>query len=186
VFYVTNTFFLKKIPISLTIIHFSWLSFFAGILIFHCMARKLKWFETCKSYIVLHKKKYEMTSTGKISLKLKSKTAQENEELKKRIEQLEMENADLKSRLADETTSREWLENRVSELTSKNQNLEKRIVELLSEQQSKTCEVSDSDSEAWPEKPFSEAWMAKLNKRCGVSPRKSDDESERPPECKVQ
>ena len=44
VFYVTNTFFLKKIPISLTIIHFSWLSFFAGILIFHCMARKLKWF----------------------------------------------------------------------------------------------------------------------------------------------
>ena len=142
-----------------------------------------------------------MTSTGKISLKLKSKTAQENEELKKRIEQLEMENADLKSRLADETTSREWLENRVSELTSKNQNLEKRIVELLSEQQSKTCKEAQRERNLQIRMQKYNQEMAEWRQRLAhhvellsgekmetlrARVRKSDDESERPPECKVQ
>ena len=123
---------------------------------------------------MLRKKKYNMTSTGKLSLKLKPTSAYhpaniENAELKKQLEKMNLENlvlrariseaqekhemvvADLKDRLSDETTPahRGWWENRVGELTLKNYELEKRndfIIELLTEKQLGELKARDEEA----------------------------------------
>ena len=115
-----------------------------------------------------------MTSTGKLTLKLKPTSVLhpaniENEALKKQVEKLNLENlvlraklselqekmemeiADLKDRLADETNPkcRGFWENRVGELTLQNMLLEDRndrIIELLTEKQLEELKASDEEA----------------------------------------